>query len=316
MFIVGVIPCYKTPKAAIKVVNDCCKYVDLIICVDDFCPLNTGKEIEKSVKNKNVHIAYHKVNKGVGGAMKTGIKLALDSGADIIVKIDSDGQMPSKLIPKLIEPLKKGKAQFTKGNRFRDPNVLLKMPKIRFIGNFALSFLTKLSTGYWELFDPTNGFIAFTSTTIKLFNLNKIDNKFFFETDILFRCSLNDVKVSEIQMDAKYNNETSNLYPISEIPNFFVRHLIIFFKRILYHYFIYDFNPGSISLIFSLIFGATGFLLALFYFSKGLITQIETPGGIQTLFLALFFISLQFFINFVHYDVSQKPLMRIIKNIK
>ena len=87
--------------------------------------------------------------------MKTGIKFALDIGADIIVKIDSDGQMPTNLIPELIKPIQEGKVEFSKGNRFRNPNVISKMPKIRFFGNFCLSFLTKLSTGYWELFDPT-----------------------------------------------------------------------------------------------------------------------------------------------------------------
>jgi len=315
MLSVGVIPCYRNPEKAIDVVKECFKYLDLIICVDDCCPLNTGKEIKKYIDNENLYILYHKSNMGVGGAMKTGINFALDLGAEIIVKIDSDGQMPAELIPDLIRPLQLGRAEFTKGNRFRSASVIFKMPTIRLVGNFFLSFLTKMSTGYWELFDPTNGFIAFKSSTIKLFNLNKVDNRFFFETDILFRCSLNDILICEIPMHANYNDEESSLYPLSEIPNFLFRHILIFLKRIIYHYFLYSFNPGSFSLILSLLFGFFSFLLGGFYFSKGLLTQIETPTGIQALFLALVFISTQLFLNFIYYDVSQKPLFRKLRTI-
>lgn len=315
MLIVGVIPCYKSIKKASQVVDECFKHLDIVICVDDCCPFNTGKNIENLFDNKNLYVLYHKKNKGVGGAMKTGINLALDLGADIVVKIDSDGQMPPNLIPALVDPIKKGKAEFSKGNRFRDPNVVFKMPRVRFLGNFALSFLTKLSTGYWELFDPTNGFIAIKASTIKLIKLSRLDNRFFFETDLLFRCSLNDVKVNEIQMDAVYLDENSNLYPIKEIPNFLVRHLYIFFRRIIYHYFLYDFNPGSLSLVIAIFSGLSATLLGGLFFIKGLLNQIETPGGIQTLFLVLVIISSQFFINFIYYDVSQKPLFRKLRSI-
>ena len=315
MIIAGVIPCYKTPDKALAVVRQSYKYLDIIICVDDCCPLNTGKEIENTFKDGKVRVLYHKENKGVGGAMKTGIKYALELGAKIIVKIDSDGQMSPDLIPSLINPIKSGKADFTKGNRFRDPNVIHKMPTLRFIGNFSLSFLTKLSTGYWELFDPTNGFIAINSSTLNLFNLNKIDNRYFFETDILFRCSINDIVVKEIAMEAKYDDETSNMYPIAEIPNFLIKHILVFYKRILYNYFIYDFNPGSISLVISFLLGVGAILFGGFYYYRGMLNQVQTPSGIQTLFLAMVFISSQFLTNFIYYDVTQRPLFRKLRSI-
>ncbi len=315
MLIVGVIPCYKTKSKALKVVSECIKHLDIVICVDDFCPFNTGKEIEKNLDDNKIRVLYHKKNKGVGGAMKTGIKYALDLGAKIIVKIDSDGQMSPALIPSLIKPIKLAKADFTKGNRFRDPNVIFKMPTVRFLGNFFLSFLTKLSTGYWELFDPTNGFIAFSSSTIKLLNLNKIDDRYFFETDILFRCSINDIVVKEIAMEANYGDEISNMYPIAEIPNFLVKHILILYKRILYNYFIYDFNPGSISLIISFMLGVGSISLGGFYYLRGMLNEVQTPSGIQTLFLAMVFISTQFLTNFIYYDVTQRPLFRKLRLI-
>ena len=313
MLTIGVIPCYKNPIKAIDVVNECFKYLDLIICVDDCCPLNTGKEIENNFDDKKIIVLYHEKNKGVGGAMKTGIKYALELGAKIIVKIDSDGQMSPDLIPSLINPIKSGKADFTKGNRFRDPNVIFKMPTLRFIGNFFLSFLTKLSTGYWELFDPTNGFLALRSNVLRDISLEKIDNGYFFETDLLFRCALCNVLISEIPMEASYEDEKSSLSPFKEFFRFLYKHMNIFFKRLAYQYFLLDFNPGSLSLCLAIIFGSVAFFVGLKSFLFYGKLNIETPLGSQILFLATSLICNQLFISFIYYDASQKPLLRNFK---
>ncbi len=315
LVIVAVIPCYNSFAHAPLVVRETLKYVDKVICVDDNCQFGTSDEIKRRIDHPNLLIIKHKRNKGVGGAVKTGLRLALDMKADIIIKIDSDGQMPPEAIPELIQPIREGKAQITKGNRFKDTSVILKMPRIRFFGNFFLSFLTKLSTGYWELFDPTNGFIAIKADVVKLINLDKIDNRYFFETDLLFRSSLNEFVIKEIYMDAKYGEENSNLKPLVEVSNFFFKHFIIFSKRIFYHYFLLDFNPGSISLLISILFFISGLTIGginhIYNFSRGL----ETPLGIQVLFLLFIVISIQFLINFLYYDVTQKPLFRKLKSI-
>lgn len=314
MLVVAVIPCYKTFTQAPLVVKESLKYVDKVICVDDFCPNGTCDEIRKKIDDKNLLIIKNKTNLGVGGAVKAGIRSALDIDANIIVKIDSDGQMSPELIPELIKPIYEGKAQITKGNRFRDTNIILKMPKVRFIGNIFLSFLTKLSTGYWELFDPTNGFIAIRGDIIKSINLEKLDNRYFFETDLLFRSSLNDFLVKEIPMEAKYEGENSELKPLVEISNFFFKHLKRFSKRILYQYFLIDFNPGSISLIISILFFILGFFIGGLNYINNFSKGIETPLGIQVLFMLLIIISVQFLMNFLYYDVTQRPLFRKLKS--
>ncbi len=316
MKICTIIPCYKSPEKAPAIAKECLKYSDLVICVDDCCPLQSGKKIEEFVKSEKLIVIRHKFNKGVGGAMKTGIKFALDKEVDIVVKIDSDGQMPPNLIPRLIEPIIDGNAEVTKGNRFRDPGVLIKMPKIRLIGNIGLGFLTKLSTGYWELFDPTNGFIAIKKNIFFNLPINKLDNRYFFETDFLFRCSLNEIVIHEMPMKTVYADEVSNLYPLKELPIFLLKHLKIFMKRIFYHYFILDFNPGSISLIISILFGVFALFLASSNYISTTIYGGQTPVGIQTLFLVLSIIATQFFINFIYYDASQRPLFRKLRTIK
>lgn len=311
---VAIIPCYKSKGKAEKVVLDTLKYVDKVICVDDNCPIKTGASIRKKVKEENLIIIKNKINMGVGGAFKVGLAAALEMGADIVIKIDSDGQMNPELIPLFLNPLKKNLSSFVKGNRFMSSNVLYKMPRVRLIGNLLLGILTKLSTGYWELFDPTNGFIAFKTELIDKIPLHKLDNRFFFETDLLFRMGIMDTFILEIPMEALYSDEISNLNALKEIPNFLLKHLILFPKRILYSYFLLDFNPGTLFLLISSLFGFLSFSLAGYNFINSQINTIPTPTGIQTLFLALFIISLQFLMNFIIYDVSQKPIFRMIKN--
>ena len=316
MKIVAVVPCYKSSNIACRVINDLINYVDFVICVDDNCPDKTGKIIEKNIKSEKLKVIYHEINKGVGGATKTGIKYAKLINAEIIVKIDSDGQMNPKDIPKLIEPILNNTAEFTKGNRFRNIDVLINMPKLRLIGNIALSFITKLSTGYWELFDPTNGFIAINTRILNEINYHKTDNRYFFETDLLFRCGLYDVLISEVEIPTIYKNEKSGLNPIGESLRYPLFHIIIFIKRLIYQYFLLDFNPGSLSILFGTLSGIYAFfsgLRSVVYYEN---LNIETPLGIKILFLTSAIISVQLLISFMYFDATQRPLIRQLKSLK
>ena len=316
MKVIAIVPCYKNSKIAPIVVKDLLEYVDNVICVDDNCPEKTGYEIEKLISDSKLIVSYHKKNKGVGGATKTGIKLALTLKADLILKIDSDGQMDPRNIPKLIEPIINLEADFTKGNRFRDIEVLIKMPKIRLIGNIALGFITRLSTGYWELFDPTNGFIAINTKILNTIQYEKTDDRYFFESDLLFRCGLYDILIGEISMPTIYKNEKSGLNPLIEFFRYIPRHIIIFIKRIMYQYFLLDFNPGSITILiglFSGIYTLTAGLKSITYYRN---LNIESPLGIKILFLTTSIISVQSIISFLYYDSTQRQLKRQLKSLE
>ena len=314
--VIAVMPCYKSSKLAPSVAQDVIRYVDRLICVDDCCPENTGKSIEMFIKSDQLDLIYHDRNQGIGVAMKSGIKHALKFNPEIIIKIDSDGQMDPNLIPKLLEPILNGSSEFTKGNRFTNPKFIRKMPLIRIIGNIGLGFITKLSTGYWELFDPTNGFLALKSNILRDISLDKIDNGYFFETDLLFRCSLCNVLISEIPMEATYEDEKSSLSPFKEFFRFLYKHTNIFLKRLTYQYFLLDFSPGSLSLLLAILFGCVAFFVGLNSFLFYGKLNIETPIGTQILFLATSLISNQLFIGFIYYDASQKPLLRSFKYLK
>src|SRR6185436_19871169 len=137
----------------------------------------------------------------------TGFRKALELNADIVVKIDGDGQMDTTHLPNLLAPLIQGQADYTKGNRFRDFQALQKMPGIRRIGNMGLGFLTKAATGYWNLFDPTNGFVAIHSQVLAQLSFNNIDQTYFFETSMLANLYLLSAVVKDVPMPALYKGE-------------------------------------------------------------------------------------------------------------
>lgn len=315
MKIAAILPCYKSSFKAINVAKNCLDFVDIVVCVDDQCPEHTGDLINEYFgQNPAVKILRNEVNLGVGGAVKAGIASLANDGIDIYIKIDSDGQMDPSLIPCLIEPIQQGRAQFCKGNRFRDTEIFQRMPLIRLIGNAGLGFITKLSTGYWELFDPTNGFLAISQKALEQIKLRKTDNRYFFETDLLLRCALADIKIEEITMSAVYGDEISSLKPHQELFRFGLRHCLICIKRIGYQYFILEINPGSFELLGGIFSGLAAFCIGIQSVLYGMQTGRETPAGTQTLFLALMILSLQLILGFVYYDSAFRPLMREIKS--
>lgn len=164
-----VIPSYKVRHCILAVIGQIGPEVGRIYVVDDCCPDGSGSFVETHCKDERVTVIRHAENQGVGGAVMAGYKASIADGVDIIVKVDGDGQMDPRLIPDLVAPIVAGEADYTKGNRFFNLEEIRAMPKLRLFGNAALSFMTKLSSGYWDLFDPTNG-RQLRRSRIRMFN--------------------------------------------------------------------------------------------------------------------------------------------------
>lgn len=182
-----VIPTYKALNHILDVLNQIGPEVTKIYVVDDCCPDGTGDFVAANCKDDRVSVVKHSENQGVGGAVMTGYKAAIEDGMSVLVKIDSDGQMDPSLIIDFVTPIVNGEADYTKGNRFFDLEKVNAMPKVRLLGNAVLSLMCKLSSGYWNLFDPTNGYTAIHADVARHLPFNKISRRYFFETDILFR---------------------------------------------------------------------------------------------------------------------------------
>ena len=246
-----VIPTFAARQHVLEVVVKVLEQdVNFVYVVDDKCPQDSGKLVENTVFDQRLSVLYNPKNLGVGGAVKVGFRKAVHDGAQIIVKIDSDGQMDPALISEFVNPIRKGVADYTKGNRFYSLDSVAGMPKTRIFGNAILSFFSKLSSGYWSIFDPANGYLAINAKVIGMLNLDKISNRYFFESDMLFRLNILRAAVSDIPMASKYEDEKSNLKVLEIIPEFLLGHSRNFCKRIFYRYLLRDFNFASLELFF------------------------------------------------------------------
>jgi dolichol-phosphate mannosyltransferase len=299
-----VIPAYKVSQQIVGVVESVPSEIDLIIIVDDACPENSGQIIESNFSLKRVIVARHPSNRGVGGAMKTGYRVALENGAEVIVKVDGDGQMNPLLIPNLIKPLLLNSADYSKGNRFYSFKLVQKMPRVRLIGNIVLSFMSKLSTGYYQIFDPNNGFTAISRDALELLDLDSVDERYFFESDMLFQLNCARRDVVDVPMPAIYGTEVSNLKVGHSIFYFLVRHIRNYFKRIVLNYFVRDFSLATIQLLLGTILGFWGAFLGLSSWLHSMSSGLPSQPGTVVLVAILCISSLQLILSFINFDMS------------
>lgn len=302
-----VIPAFKVLNQILGVIENIGPEVSLIVVVDDCCPDSSGKLVQSANKDKRVKVLTHDENKGVGGAMITGYRFALEERADVIVKLDGDGQMDPSLIPMLLEPILKEQADYVKGNRFFNVQAILRMPKIRIFGNLALSFFSKVSTGYWQVFDPNNGFTAIHASALKQLPLEKISNRYFFESDMLFRLNLARAVVVDVPMDAVYGEEKSNLSVLRTLIEFPIKHSKNFIKRIAYSYYLRDFTLASLELPAGLLLLISGSVAALYNWIHSAQLSQATPTGTLILIAMMLLSSIQLLLSFASYDMQSSP---------
>lgn len=314
MSISVVIPCYKVTRHIHSVISAIGPEVSSIYCIDDNCPDSSGDLINQ-IEDRRLKVLYHKENGGVGAATISGFRAALNDGADIVVKLDGDGQMDPSLIPLLIRPILSGDADFTKGNRFYSLENLEGMPPLRILGNAGLSFLSKLSTGYWNIYDPTNGFLAIDRRVLQILPIEKLSQRFFFESDMLFRLNTVRAVVVDVPMKSRYGDEESNLSIAQALYVFAFRHFLNMLKRLFYNYFLRDFSIATLELLSS-------FPLILFGTMIGLdgIWKSFTPGHVSSpgyVMLAAFpiLLGVQLLLAFLNYDITSVPRIPISKRL-
>lgn len=300
------IPCYNVEKHIAAVINGIPQIVETIIAVNDASTDKTATILASlQEEDKRLSVISHKANKGVGGAMKSAFSKALETECNCFIKMDGDGQMDSHFISHLLRPIQQRKAHFTKGNRFTNIKNIKNMPFLRRIGNLGMSFLIKAASGYWNIFDPTNGYFCIHRNALQELQIEGLANDYFFESSLLIELSYTQAKIKDISMPAIYNDEISNLSIRKVLFSFPPRLLKALIKRIKYNYFLYDFNIGSIYLL-------TGIPLFLFGIIFGAVNWIDyanknIPAPVGTIMVATLPIVLgfQLLLSAIQYDISR-----------
>ena len=298
-----VIPYYNASMHIINVVNKIPEYISNIYIIDD-----CSKEVlpsEVLTKNNKVVILKNKKNLGVGGAVKKGFLKAMEDKIDFVIKLDADDQMDSSYIPELLDGIIIKNADYSKGNRFRDLKALKKMPFTRKFGNLGLSFLTKVATGYWTNFDPTNGFFAIKRENLEKIDFSNLSDRYFFETSLLSELYFTEAKVLDISMPAIYDDEKSSMQ-VWKMPFVFIPRLMkILIKRIIKTYILYDFNIGSLYLIFGIPMFLFGFFYGIFEWHYHLTNNILAPTGTIMVITINLILGFQLILQAIQYDISR-----------
>ena len=303
-----VIPAYNVEQEIGAVLKSLPRFVRHILVVDDASPDQTGAILgEAAQADARIEVITHQRNQGVGGAMVSGIRRALELGAQIIIKVDGDGQTPVERLPELLAPLVRGMADMAKGNRFRDFEALGQMPFVRRLGNTALSFLVKAATGYWNSFDPTNGYLAVRSDLLQQMPLERLAPSYFFEISLLGQLYLQGAVIHDVAMPARYGAERSSLSIARVLFEFPPRLVMTLLRRLVLKYAVYDFSMGSVYLLaglplltFGLIFGSAKWI----HFSR---LGIPAPTGTVMLATVTVILGVQLLLSAIGVDLQAVP---------
>ncbi|WP_296450736.1 glycosyltransferase family 2 protein [Phenylobacterium sp.] len=301
-----VVPCYRVKAHILQVIRRTPAWVEGIVCVDDACPEGSGDFIEAGNTDPRVHVIRLHRNQGVGGATLAGYAEAARRGARVMVKVDGDDQMDLGYAAQLVAPILLGEADYAKGNRFTSISHLTTMPTVRVLGNAMLSFAAKLSTGYWNLFDPTNGYTAIEANVARLVMEKRVARRFFFETDLLYHLGTLRAVVRDVPMPARYADEVSNIRIGAIVGPFALRHARNFAQRVIGQYFIRDFNAASLELVFGLFFSLFGVAYALSYFANR-VPGVPASAGVVMLAALPVILGAQFLLQAMNYDVLNVP---------
>ncbi|MBL8862186.1 MAG: glycosyltransferase family 2 protein [Planctomycetes bacterium] len=262
-----VIPAYRVAPQIGRVIANLPPWISSVIVVEDRSPDDTAAIVE-GLRDPRVTLLRHAENRGVGGAMKTGFAEALRQGLDVVIKMDGDDQMDPAALPALVGPLLDGRADVTKANRYSSIRSLSGMPAVRVLGNAGLAFLVKLASGYWNVFDPANGYVAIRREALERVDLPGLSNRYFFESSFLIELGIQRAVVLDVPIPARYADEHSSLSPASALLGFPPRLLVGLARRVFWRYFVHDFTALSVCLLlgvpllaFGAVFGATEWIL-------------------------------------------------------
>jgi glycosyltransferase involved in cell wall biosynthesis len=302
-----VIPCYNVASHIAEVLSAIPEYVDRVVAVDDGSRDETVKVVE-ATSDKRVELIRHDKNRGVGAAMRTGLARGAEAGADLLVKVDGDGQMDladlTKLLDALVDDPRYG---YAKGNRLVDQKSLSQMPRLRFIGNFALTFLTKLASGYWYVVDPQNGYLAIRRVVWERLDPARISDGYFFENDMLVGLNILDVPVKDVPIPARYGDERSSLRVRRVLFPFFFLLIRRTFYRVYMKYMLRDFSPIALFLLFGIPLFGWGVVFGAYQWWTHAELGIVTPTGTVIVAVVPLILGFQLLLQALVLDIQNSP---------
>ncbi len=300
-----VVPAYREELMIGRVIETMPDFVDHIVIVDDHSPDATS-DVVRSYSDDRILLIRHEVNQGVGGAIITGHRAAFELGADVDVVMAGDAQMDPAYLPALLDAVTKQGYGFAKANRFFAPESFRGMPGYRVFGNIVLSFLTKLASGYWHLFDPQNGYTAVRTDVLKRVPLDAVSRRYSFENDLLIHLNILQVPAIDVPIPAIYGEEVSSIRLSKVVPELLMLLTRGFWRRIWYRYVLWSFSPIALLLVLGLILFLTGLGIAIWVCFQIAASVVATAATVMLAALPLM-IGTQMLISALQLDIQASP---------
>jgi glycosyltransferase involved in cell wall biosynthesis len=296
-----VIPAHNEEKLLGKVFESMPPYVDLILPVNDGSTDGTQGLIDRHAgEDPRIRPVVHANNHGVGASIGDGYRMAYEAGMDAAVVMAGDGQMDPAQLARLLDPVVDGKVDYAKGNRLPRRELRRKMPKARLFGNSILSLLTKISSGYWNILDPQNGYTAANREVLEKLDLEGIYPGYGCPNDMLIKLNVYNFRVGDVWMPAVYGSERSGIRMWKYVPKVSWLLLKGFFWRLWEKYVIIDFHPLIFFYILGMVLLPVGLALGLIIvynrllfgaitLSTVVLAALLIISGMQSLFFAMLF---------------------------
>jgi glycosyltransferase involved in cell wall biosynthesis len=301
-----VTPSYNEAKHIDKVINGLPDYIDKIVIVDDCSTDNTAEIIEAQKSSKIIYVKNTK-NLGCGASVTKAINIAIEKGAQITVTMAGDNQMDPKYLPSLLDPICDEQFDYTKGNRFYSKEGLEGMPKHRIFGSIILSFMTKIASGYWKIFDSQNGYYAIGPKALETINFNDLTTGFPLENDLLINLNINNLRVTDVSIPAVYGDEVSHMKIWKIIPSFTIFLVKGFFKRITYKYLLRGIHPIFLFLFFGSLLFVWGFFFGIFTWINSVKNIMPATTGTVMLAVLPLLMGFELLLWALVLDIQEEP---------
>ena len=274
-----VVPAYCEERLIGKTVTSVPDWVDHVVVIDDASPDGTAAAVQ-AVNDERIDLTSLPLNQGVGGAILTGHQRALELGADVAVVMAGDAQMDPAFLPQLLDPIASGEAQYTKANRFYGPGSVAGMPRHRIVGNVVLSFMTKAASGYWNLFDPQNGYTAIHRSALERLPFDRIARRYEFENDMLIQLNIMRVPARDVPIPAVYGDEVSGMKLTRVAPRILRQLWHGFWERMWWKYVVQSFSPVALMFFSGLLCVLFGAAVGVFVLANTLGPPVATAGTV------------------------------------
>lgn len=303
--VAAVVPAYNEELMISRVIDTMPDFIDHIVIVDDCSPDGTSAVVAAN-PDERVRLIRHEVNQGVGGAIVTAHLKAIELGADVNVVMAGDAQMDPAYLPQLLDKVTEDGFGFAKANRFYAPESFTGMPRHRVFGNIVLSFFTKFASGYWNLFDPQNGYTAVRTDVLQRVPLQRVSKRYSFENDLLIHLNILQVSATDVPIPAVYGDEVSSIRLGKVIPELLNRLTVGFWTRVWYRYVLWSFSPIALLLFLGLLLFGFGLAVSIWLLFQVFSSVIATAGTVMLAAMPLM-IGTQFLVSALQLDIQATP---------